>query len=156
MTCISHQEDILLAGHLERIAFWIKTDYNYRQLPAIYGSLSAKYRHLYGFHYKGQGCQLFKMIVSARPISTGTLASPRCFDLGGRTQVRQTHLPPSSDFSSDFVHFILKMLKNDNVNFFRKNKKRDFWADVPPEFWTGGMHPPSSLTATSKSSGECL
>ena len=40
------------------------------------------------------------------------VAPPRSFDWGGRTLVRQTHLPPNSDFSSDFGHFILKIWKN--------------------------------------------
>ena len=40
-------------------------------------------------------------------------APPRRFDRrgGGRILVRQTHLPPKSDFSSGFGHFILKILK---------------------------------------------
>ena len=48
--------------------------------------------------------------------------------------MRQTHLPPDSGFSSDFGHFILKILKNDNYQFFQKNiENHDFWADIPPK-----------------------
>ena len=34
------------------------------------------------------------------------------FRLGGRVQVSQNHLPPNSNFSSDFAHFISEILEN--------------------------------------------
>ena len=46
----------------------------------------------------------------------------------------QTHLPPKFSFSSDFGHFILKMLENAIVaNVLRKKiiKYHNFWGDVP-------------------------
>ena len=39
-------------------------------------------------------------------------APPRIFDWGGRIQVLQIQLPPNSNFSLDFGHFILKILEN--------------------------------------------
>ena len=44
-------------------------------------------------------------------------ASPRKSWLGwgGRIQVSQNHLPPNSDFSSDFAYFILDILENPKV-----------------------------------------
>ena len=65
------------------------------------------------------------------------MAPPRSFDWGGgRILVRQTHLPPNSDFPSDFGHFILKILKNLEKLVSSLNKKKicknsDFWGDVP-------------------------
>ena len=47
--------------------------------------------------------------VSYRP---GPGASPRSFDRGVGFIYTQTHLPPKFSFSSDFGHFILKMLEN--------------------------------------------
>ena len=47
-------------------------------------------------------------------ILTGSLAGapPRSFELRGRIEVRQIHLPPSSNFSSDLGHLIPKILEN--------------------------------------------
>ena len=42
---------------------------------------------------------------------------------GGRTLVRQIHLPPNSEFSSDFGHFILKILKN--IKFLVSSLKKN-------------------------------
>ena len=63
-------------------------------------------------------------------------APPRSFDGGGGlVLVRQTHLSPNSDISSDFVHFILNILKNLNIlGKFLKIKNRDFWGESPSEF----------------------
>ena len=64
---------------------------------------------------------------------------------GGQIRVNQNHLPPNSNFSSDFGHFILKILEdlkiftNMNKSFF---KNRNFWGDTPTEFRTGGGHVP--------------
>ena len=83
-------------------------------------------------------------------------ASPRIFDWGTdsdwgeQIQMNQSHLPPNSDFSSDFGHFILETLENMKIltntqKFSLKN--RDFWGDIPPEFRTGATcprHPPRS------------
>ena len=49
-------------------------------------------------------------------------ATPRSFDWGGgfrlggggRIQVSQNHLPPNSDFSPDFAHFVSQILENLN------------------------------------------
>ena len=50
--------------------------------------------------------------------------------LGGRIQVSQNHLPPNSDFSSDFAQFILEILENPKllakIRFFLN---RDFWGE---------------------------
>ena len=60
---------------------------------------------------------------------------------GGRIQVSQNHLPPNSKFSSDFGHFILKMLKDLKIlanlyqEFFLKNT---ISGGYPPQFQTGG------------------
>ena len=46
----------------------------------------------------------------------------------------QTHLHPNLCFSSDFGHFIYKMLENANfANVLRKKilKYHNFWGDVP-------------------------
>ena len=53
----------------------------------------------------------------------------------------QTHLPPKLNFSSDFGHFILKMVVNAKLSCVKKKdriyKKKDllkyhnFWGDVP-------------------------
>ena len=41
----------------------------------------------------------------------------------GRILVRQTHLPPNSDLSSDFGHFVLNILKS--LNIIGKFLKKD-------------------------------
>ena len=48
-------------------------------------------------------------------------------------QMCQNHLPPNSGFSSDFVHFILKMLENLKSLRAQKTffKKWRFLSDVP-------------------------
>ena len=56
---------------------------------------------------------------------------------GGQSQVGGNHLTPNSDFSSDFPHFILEILKNHKIwayikKFFFQNC--DFWGDIPLEF----------------------
>ena len=59
---------------------------------------------------------------------------------GGGGLVRETHLPPNSDFSSDFGHFILKIVKKNYSfgKFLKENlEKSGFGGDVPPEFRTG-------------------
>ena len=62
--------------------------------------------------------------------------------------MNQNDLPPNSNFSSDFGHFILEILENLKVftNIQKISlKNRDFWGDIPPEFRTGGTcprHPP--------------
>ena len=65
---------------------------------------------------------------------------------GGRILVRQTHLPPNSDFSSDFGHFVSKILKNikkllvhlkDSVKIVISGGMSPFY------FLTGGTRPPS-------------
>ena len=54
---------------------------------------------------------------------------------GGLVLVRQTHLSPNSDISSDFVHFILNILQSLNIlGKFLKIKNRDFWGESPSEF----------------------
>ena len=81
-------------------------------------------------------------------------ASPRIFDWGGtdsdwggQIQVNRNHLPPNSDFSSDFGHFILKTLENLKIlanmhEIFFKN--RDIWGAMPPELRTRGDTSPAS------------
>ena len=71
----------------------------------------------------------------------------------------QTHLAPNSDFFSEFGHFILKILKNDNFGkFSEKNRENcDVWAVVSPKTLNrGDASQPSSPAATPKSTGECL
>ena len=73
--------------------------------------------------------------------------------------MRHTHLPLKSDFSSDFGHFILKILKFSKILFFQKKnlvKNDDFGADVPLSIQNVGGCPSSSPEATPKSTGECL
>ena len=82
---------------------------------------------------------------TASPPCTG--ASPQDSDLGGRIQVVQNHVPPNSDFSSDFALFILEILKNIKIWAYIQKcffKNRDFWGDIPTEFWTGGDTSPPS------------
>ena len=74
------------------------------------------------------------------------------FRLGGQIQVSQNHLPPNSDFSSDFAHFILEIPENPNFSvniqkiFF---KNCDFWGGHPPRILNrGDMYPPSPPVAT--------
>ena len=80
----------------------------------------------------------------------GTGASPRSFVWGGGGRIHgqgtQTHLPPKSCFSSDFGHFILKMLEN--VIFAYVSRKKilkyhNFWGGRPPLiFRLRGTRPP--------------
>ena len=68
-------------------------------------------------------------------------ASPRSFVWGDGFIGTQTHLPPKFNFSSDFGHFILKMVINAKLSCVKKKdriyKKKDllkyhnFWGDVP-------------------------
>ena len=63
--------------------------------------------------------------------------------LGGRIQVSQNHLPPNSDFSSDFGNFSLEIFETLKVltnlqNFFLKSR---YFGGHPPEFRTGGRVP---------------
>ena len=56
---------------------------------------------------------------------------------GGQIQVSQNHLPPNSDFSSDFTYFISKIPENLNISVNIQKivfKNLDFWGDIPPEF----------------------
>ena len=67
------------------------------------------------------------------------------FRLGGRIQVSQNHLPPNSDFSSDFAHFISEIPENPNFSvniqkIFLKN--RDFWRGASPRNSEPGGHVP--------------
>ena len=64
-------------------------------------------------------------------------ASPQIFDWGGRIQVSQNHLPPNSNFSSDFTHFILEILENP------KNGKNSKKKSLKPLFIGG--HPSRNL-----------
>ena len=76
-----------------------------------------------------------------------SVAPPRSFDWGGgRILVRQTHLPPNYDFSSDFGHFILKILKNLKflVSYLKQNFKNRYFGGggrPPSTFWLGGRVP---------------
>ena len=63
---------------------------------------------------------------------------------GGRIQVNENHLPPNSDFSSDFGHIILEISENlkiltNKLKIFTKN--RDFWGISPRNFEPGGTRP---------------
>ena len=91
--------------------------------------------------------------------AAGEGASPRSFDLGGtdsnwvgRILVSQSHLPPNSDFSSDFAHFHSEIPENPNFSvniqkIFLKN--RDLWGDIPPGILDrGDMSPASPPVAT--------
>ena len=52
--------------------------------------------------------------------------SPRSFDWGrGGFIGTQTHIPTKFSFSSDFCHFILKMLKNAKKNTYVSRKKSE-------------------------------
>ena len=67
------------------------------------------------------------------------------FWLGGRILVRQIHLPPKFDFSSDFGHFILKILKKSIFLLFPFLKILKIAISVgtsPFMFLTGGTRPP--------------
>ena len=59
---------------------------------------------------------------------------------GGRIQLSQNHLPQNFDFSSNFAHFILKILENLKMLANIKEKtieNRDFCGDIPSEFRAG-------------------
>ena len=62
------------------------------------------------------------------------VAPPRSFDWGVQILVRQTHLPLNFDFSSDFGHFNLKILKNLKifVSFGKKYVKIVFSGGTAP------------------------
>ena len=47
--------------------------------------------------------------------------------------MRQNHIPPNFDFSSDFGHFILKILE------FKKGKYSEFFFENR-DFWDGDVH----------------
>ena len=71
---------------------------------------------------------------------------------GGQIQVSQSHLPPNSDFSSDFAHFISEIPENPNFSvniqkvFF---KNRYFWGGHPSRNYEPGEHvPPIPPVAT--------
>ena len=68
------------------------------------------------------------------------------FWLGGGADSGPSNPPtPNSDFSSNFGHFILKVLKDLEtlVSSLRQIcKYRDFWGDVPLPLSDGGMRPP--------------
>ena len=51
---------------------------------------------------------------------------------GGQIQVSQNHLPPNSDFYSDFAHFILEILGN--INFWLVFRKKSLKIKI-----SGGM-----------------
>ena len=51
------------------------------------------------------------------PIELQPRAPPRSFDLGGGFKGTQAHLPQQFSFSSDFGHFILKMLENAKFSY---------------------------------------
>ena len=51
---------------------------------------------------------------------------------GGRILVCEPHLPPNSDFSSDFGHFMLKIWKNLKNKIFKKVYKIDISAGTSP------------------------
>ena len=67
---------------------------------------------------------------------------------GERIQVNQNHLPPNSDFSSDFGHFILGTLENLKVLTNIQKlvfKNREFWGGYPTGILKVGIrarHPP--------------
>ena len=76
-------------------------------------------------------------------------ASPRTFDCGGQIptggggqiRVNQGHLPPNSDFSSDFGHFIQEISKNRKIliNIHKFSLKIAISEGIiPPEYRTGG------------------
>ena len=85
-------------------------------------------------------------------------ASPRSFVRGDGFIGTQTHLPPKFGFSSDFGHFILKMVKNAKFSSMSRKKKmlkyHHFWGDVPADFSTAGdaspVPPLSTLMLNSK------
>ena len=57
----------------------------------------------------------------------------------------QTHLPQKFSFSSDFGHFILKMLENAKFAYLRVKKKYNYynlWGTSPADFSTAGTLPP--------------
>ena len=60
--------------------------------------------------------------------------------------MRQPHIPPNSNFSSDFGHFISKILENIKIVCNKKvSKFVIFERDVNPEIRIGETRPPSSL-----------
>ena len=86
---------------------------------------------------------LFPWSHTARGVATKfRLGREDGFRLGGRIHVSENHLPPNSDFSSDFAHFVLKILKNLEIlvsvqEFFLKNC--DFrWGHPPGILNRGG------------------
>ena len=71
------------------------------------------------------------------PLYLNTRGVAMKFRMRGRTQVSQNQLSPNSDLSSDFAHFILKILENLKIlasiqKIFIEN--RDLWGDVPQNF----------------------
>ena len=74
---------------------------------------------------------------------------------GKRFMGTQTHLPPKFSFSTDFGHFISKVLENAKfANVSRKKilKYHNFWRDVPADFSTVGTRPPAPAFDTHVSS----
>ena len=63
------------------------------------------------------------------------IAMKFCLGGGGHGFIgTQTHLPPKFSFSSDFGHFILKMVENANFSYVSRKKMmkyHNFWWDVP-------------------------
>ena len=89
-------------------------------------------------------CYFFQTLV-CRGVATNFRLGGTTPDRGGRIQVSQNHLPPNSDFSSVFAHFVWEILENPKVlanipKIFFKN--RDFWGDIPPGFSNRGGHVP--------------
>ena len=68
-------------------------------------------------------------------------ASPRSFVFWGRIHRHPTHLPPKFSFSSDFGHFILKMVENAKFSYVSRKKKseiKEFLGTSPADFSTAG------------------
>ena len=77
--------------------------------------------------------------------------------LGGRIQVRQAHLPPNSNFSSDLGHFISKILENlnDGMCAFKKiSSILVISGEVPHDFGPGGRVPSPRPAAAPMPAGD--
>ena len=62
----------------------------------------------------------------------------------------QTHQPPKLSFSSDFGHFILKMLENAKFEYVSRKKDTEIFSVLgetyPADFSTGGRPPVPQLS----------
>ena len=68
------------------------------------------------------------------PLGTAFRGVATKFYMGDGFMGTQTYLPPKFSFSSDFGHFILKMLENAKFAYVsgkRILKYHNFWGDIP-------------------------